>query len=69
MTLSTALAILGAVVLLALALHTWWRLRRAAPKQSLDPVPDNDRVEPALGAADLPPADALATPPTPRVQP
>ena len=66
MKLSTALALFGVAVLLALALHAWWRLRRAAPKQMLDTVPDNGRVEPAL---DMPPLEALQTPPTARLQP
>ncbi len=51
MNLTTALAILGAVVLLALLLHGWWKTRRAGPRRA-DPVlpaAAPRRVEPALG--------------------
>ena len=51
MKLATALAILGAAVLVALALHAWWTTRRAKPRQALDTVPmgtASERVEPAL---------------------
>ena len=61
MTLSTALALFGAVVLLALALHAWWKTRRQAPRQIQDTVPGAERVEPAMDNAapddlDAPPA-------------
>ena len=49
MTLTTALALLGAAVLLALALHGWWSLRRARVRR---PLGGSDatggRIEPAL---------------------
>jgi hypothetical protein len=51
MKLSTALAILGAAVLLALAVQAWWTTRRARPRQARDTVPaasGPERVEPAL---------------------
>ena len=61
MKLSTALAILGVVVLLALAAQAWWRMRRQTPRQIQDTVPGADRVEPAMDHAapdgpDTPPA-------------
>jgi hypothetical protein len=52
MKLSTALAILGGVVLLALALQAWWSTRRNVPRQARDTVPSAlpaDRVEPSMG--------------------
>jgi hypothetical protein len=33
MTLGTSLALLGAVVLVLIALHGWWSARRAAPRR------------------------------------
>ncbi|MDP1901684.1 MAG: cell division protein FtsZ [Rubrivivax sp.] len=51
MTLATALALLGGVVLLALALHGWWSTRRARPRHAAEAVPNAERVEPAMGAA------------------
>jgi hypothetical protein len=51
LTLTWALAILGGVVLLALALHGWWTARRAAPRQAAAEAPlAAARVEPALGS-------------------
>ncbi len=56
MKLATALAILGAAVLLALVAQAWWTTRRAKPRQAQDTVPSHgatERVEPALhGPAD-----------------
>jgi hypothetical protein len=49
MTLTTALAIFGGVVLLALALHGWWNTRRAQPPTLTDTVPGAERVEPQMG--------------------
>ncbi len=49
MKLGTALALLGAIVLLAIALHGWWSTRRARPRSAVDAVALADRVEPALG--------------------
>ncbi len=64
MKLGTALALFGAVLLLALALHAWWSTRRTRTRAA--PVLQVDRVEPALGAAtaavDADPA-ALRQPP------
>ena len=65
MKLATALSILGAVVLVALAVQAWWATRRAKPRQARDTVPAalahaHERVEPALdgpavqGADDTP---------------
>ncbi len=56
-SLATALALLGAVVLLALALHGWWQTRRARPRQAPPSVlPPVERVEPSLDAALAPDA-------------
>ena len=60
MKLSTALAILGALVLLALALQAWWSTRRAQPRQGHEPSPGPERVEPALDAAPTQPGEAPA---------
>ncbi len=64
MSLSTALALLGGAVLLALALHAWWSLRRAQPRQVLAPVsvPGEERVEPSLGGELADGAQAPAVP-------
>lgn len=51
MSLTVALSILGAVLLLALLAHGWWSARRASPRRADAPLPAQ-RVEPALG--DLP---------------
>jgi len=62
MKLATALAILGAAVLVALAAQAWWSTRRAKPRQARDTAPPalaHDRVEPALdGPAESPADDA-----------
>jgi hypothetical protein len=58
MTLTTALALFGAVVLLALVAHSLWTLKRASPRQALrddrpaDGAAPAERVEPAMGALD-----------------
>jgi hypothetical protein len=52
MSLTAALALLGAVLLVALALHGWWRLRRVTPRltSEMATVPaELDRLEPSLG--------------------
>ena len=50
MTLKTALWALGGFVLLALALHSLWSIRRAAPRRAdVDEADAHGRVEPALG--------------------
>lgn len=52
MKLSTALTLLGAVVLLALALHGWWTMRRVRPRRPPDALsPAGERVEPAMDKA------------------
>jgi hypothetical protein len=67
MSLTAALAILGAVVLAALLLHGWWSARRASPRQA-DLPPTPVRVEPALGETDDP-AGGSAVEPTERRAP
>ena len=60
MTLTTALSILGVVVLLALALQAWWQARRLTPRQSLGQAaggPAGARQEPALDDTTQPLAD------------
>ena len=57
MTLTTALAILGAVVLLALFGHAWWNARRGRPRLGAQPADTSERTEPALEAADTEPQD------------
>jgi hypothetical protein len=59
MTLTGALAIVAALVLLALGLQAWWKTRQAAPRQpalpSQPPTPaGEDRIEPPLDAAPAP---------------
>ncbi|MBK6472554.1 MAG: cell division protein FtsZ [Betaproteobacteria bacterium] len=72
MTLGTALALFGAVVLLVLALHGWWTTRRSSSRLSSAAAGAAERVEPsmdsALAAAEAEPA-ALRQPPrrTPRL--
>ena len=51
MKLGTALALLGGVVLLGLALHAWWTTRRARPRQAVaDESATSERHEPPLEA-------------------
>ena len=54
MTLTVALSILGALLLVALLAHGWWSARRASPRQADASLPAPQRVEPgfsdALGA-------------------
>ncbi len=57
MTLTTALAILGAVVLLALVAQAWWKARQVRPRQSTHTLPPSERVEPALHESTTPLAD------------
>ena len=45
MSLTVALTILGAVVLLALLGHGWWSARRASPRQADAPLAAPQRVE------------------------
>ncbi len=71
MSLTVALALLGAAVLLALAVHGWWSLRRAAPRTTLADAGSGERVEPAMGAELPSVAEAVPAPrllrPTPRL--
>jgi hypothetical protein len=66
MTLTTALALLAVVVLLAVGLQGWWRTRRAGPrpervaKASFLDTRGQPRVEPALDAAPNPSSEAVA---------
>jgi hypothetical protein len=71
MTLGTALALLGGVVLLALALHGWWSTRRARAQCATTARPGAERVEPALGAVAAAEAEpqAVALRATPRRMP
>ena len=62
MSLTVALSILGAVVLVALLAHGWWSARRASPRQADVPQPLPQRVEPALGDAPPAPLPAAADP-------
>lgn len=58
MSLTVALLALAAGVLVALLLHGWWSVRRAAPRLA-QPQPGSGRVEPELGA-DIGPAESPA---------
>ena len=64
MTLTTALALLGGAVLLALALHGLWKMRRAAARKPSVPLGASDRFEPTFlpdedgGGSSKRPADA-----------
>jgi hypothetical protein len=63
LTLTWALALLGGVVLLALALHGWWASRKAAPRQAAPAGPAaGERVEPALAGPGDPAADSAVPP-------
>jgi hypothetical protein len=69
-TLTWALALLGGVVLLGLALHGWWTSRQAVPRQAAPAMPAaGERVDPALagpgdadGESGLPPGGLRAGP-------
>ena len=64
-SLTVALALLGAAVLLAVVVHGWWRTRKSGPRQAIaEPSPAADRQDPALGADATAPADlpSLAEP-------
>jgi hypothetical protein len=66
-SLTVALAILGAVVLLAVLAQGWWRTRKAGPrKASEDTAGGNSRIEPEL---DSKPPDAQDTQPDLRPTP
>jgi hypothetical protein len=57
MTLTTALAILGAAVLLGLVLQAWWNTRKARPRQTLSAPTGPERVEPAMDTVPQAPPD------------
>ena len=65
MTLSTALAIFGVGVLLALAAQAWWTTRRSRRRIAADSQLVADRVEPAMGANAGPDTEPLD--PAPRL--
>jgi hypothetical protein len=74
MTLTTALALLGALVLLAVVGHGWWAARRASPRRAEAPgalALPAERIEPGLGAASseppLPGAELRALKRAPRI--
>jgi hypothetical protein len=51
MSLTVALSILGAALLLALLAHGWWSARRASPRQADAPPAAVQRVEPGFNEA------------------
>ncbi len=57
MTLGTSLALLGALVVVLIALHGWWSARRAAPRRpaQASALP-GQRIEPGFDAQDTQPA-------------
>jgi hypothetical protein len=59
MSLTVALSILGAVLLVALLAHGWWSARRASPRQADAPQVVQQRVEPGLGEPLSVPASAV----------
>ncbi len=67
MSLGPALALLGIVVLLLLALQGWWNTRRARPRRrGADPAPAADRVEPAMGTESPPEPEPVTLRAAPR---
>ena len=68
MTLTTALALFGALLLLALALHGWWSTRRVQPRKVADSPGVAERVEPSMGGAEAPasPQESVALRTAPR---
>lgn len=71
MTLTTALAVLAALILVALAVHGLWRTRQAQPRRAA--VDANaaapGRVEPSMGVAPATDADAPMRAAAPRREP
>jgi hypothetical protein len=57
MTLTTALALLGAAVLLGLMLQAWWNTRKARPRQTLPAAAPAERVEPEMDTIPEAPPD------------
>ncbi len=55
MTLTTALAILGALILAAVVAHGAWSARKANPRQADGPPTAPPRLDPELAAAAVPP--------------
>ena len=51
MSLTVALSIVGALLLVALLAHGWWSARRASPRQADAPLPAPQRVEPGFSEA------------------
>ncbi len=51
MSLTVALSILGALLLVALLAHGWWSARRASPRQADAALPAPQRVEPGFSEA------------------
>jgi hypothetical protein len=51
MSLTVALSIVGALLLVALLAHGWWSARRASPRQADAPPPAAQRVEPGFSEA------------------
>jgi hypothetical protein len=66
--LGTALALLGLVVLLALAFHGWWSTRRAGPKLAPESTQPPERVEPLMGGPEAAPEQPAALRAGPRRQ-
>jgi len=66
--LGTALALLGGLVLLALAAHGWWTTRRARPRQGPEALAPVERVEPSLENAQADPEAPPALRSAPRRQ-
>jgi hypothetical protein len=62
MSLTVALSILGALLLVALLAHGWWSARRASPRQADAALPSPQRVEPGFGEAVSLPVAALPDP-------
>ena len=63
MSLTVALSILGALLLVALLAHGWWSARRASPRQADGPLPaTQQRVEPGFSEALSAPAGVAPDP-------
>ncbi len=62
MSLTVALSILGALLLVALLAHGWWSARRASPRQADAPLPAPQRVEPGFSEVPSVPAGPAADP-------